>query len=89
MAGVGVVSEVVREGGMETSKHRAVTTRLPVVTGDRSGTQPLPQEQRAQVTYDAYILGPGDGLQIELINLPELSGTFLVGPAYVLSTWKG
>ena len=27
--------------------------------------QPLPLEQRAQVTYDAYILGPGDGLQQE------------------------
>ena len=37
-------------------------------------------EQRAQVTYDAYILGPGDGLQIELLDLPELSGRFSIGP---------
>ena len=36
-------------------------------------------EQRAQVNYDAYILGPGDGLQIELLDLPELSGTFTIG----------
>ena len=34
----------------------------------------------AQVTYDAYILGPGDGLQIELLDLPELSGRFSIGP---------
>jgi len=43
-------------------------------------SQPLPLEQRAQVTYDAYILGPGDGLQIELLDLPELSGRFSIGP---------
>ena len=42
--------------------------------------QPLPLEQRARVSYDAYILGPGDGLQIELLDLPELSGTFSIGP---------
>ena len=42
--------------------------------------QPLPLEQRSQITYDAYILGPGDGLQIELLDLPELSGRFSIGP---------
>ena len=42
--------------------------------------QPLPLEQRAQINYDAYILGPGDGLQIELLDLPELSGRFSIGP---------
>ena len=42
--------------------------------------QPLPLEQRAQINYDAYILGPGDGLQIELLDLPELSGQFSIGP---------
>ena len=44
------------------------------------GTQPLPLEQRARVSYDAYILGPGDGLEIELVDLPELSGLFAIGP---------
>ena len=48
--------------------------------GGRGQLQPFPLEQRAQVTYDAYILGPGDGLQIELLDLPELSGTFSIGP---------
>jgi polysaccharide export outer membrane protein len=33
-----------------------------------------------RATYDAYILGPGDSLQIELLNIPELSGTFSIGP---------
>ena len=47
---------------------------------EQAQNQPLPLEQRAQITYDSYILGPGDGLQIELLDLPELSGTFSIGP---------
>jgi polysaccharide export outer membrane protein len=49
--------------------------------------QPLPArapsgnaQQRSRVVYDAYILGPGDSLQVELLGIPELSGTFSVGP---------
>ena len=42
--------------------------------------QSQPPRQRAKVNYDAYILGPGDGLQIELLDLPELSGLFSIGP---------
>jgi polysaccharide export outer membrane protein len=42
--------------------------------------QPLPLEQRTRVTYDAYILGPGDSIEIEVIDLPELSGIFTIGP---------
>lgn len=37
-------------------------------------------EQRRQVRYDSYVLGPGDGLQIEVIDIPELSGTYSIGP---------
>ncbi len=40
----------------------------------------LPLERRAQINYDTYILGPGDGLEIELLDLPELSGFFSIGP---------
>ena len=36
--------------------------------------------QARNVNYDAYILGPGDSLSIELLNLPELSGIFTIGP---------
>jgi polysaccharide export outer membrane protein len=44
--------------------------------------QPLPATtlQRSRVVYDAYILGPGDSLQVELLDIPELSGTFSIGP---------
>ncbi len=42
--------------------------------------QPIPLEQRSQITYDAYILGPGDALQIELLDIPELSGNYSIGP---------
>ena len=35
-------------------------------------TQELNLTQRARVNYDAYVLGPGDGLYIELLDLPEL-----------------
>ena len=45
-----------------------------------SRTHVAPRRQRAQSTYDPYILGPGDGLQIELLDLPELSGYFSIGP---------
>ena len=40
----------------------------------------LNSEQRLNVRYDTYILGPGDRLQIELLDLPELSGEFTIGP---------
>jgi polysaccharide export outer membrane protein len=36
--------------------------------------------QRASVAYGAYILGPGDSLQVELLDIPELSGIFAIGP---------
>ena len=40
----------------------------------------LTTEERSRVTFDAYILGPGDGLEIELLDLPALSGRFTIGP---------
>ena len=43
-------------------------------------TKAVRVEQRNQATYDTYILGPGDGLEIELLDLPELSGQFSIGP---------
>jgi polysaccharide export outer membrane protein len=41
---------------------------------------PAEPAQRSRVVYDTYILGPGDSLQIELLDIPELSGTFAIGP---------
>ena len=43
-------------------------------------TKPLRLDQRANINYDAYILGPGDGIEIELADLDELSGQFSIGP---------
>jgi len=37
-----------------------------------------------KVRYDTYILGAGDNLKIELLDLPELSGTFTIGPDGIL-----
>jgi hypothetical protein len=36
--------------------------------------------ETTQVIYNSYILGPGDNLLIELIDIPEPSGTFSIGP---------
>ena len=33
-----------------------------------------------QNKFTSYILGPGDNVDIELLELPELSGNFSVGP---------
>ncbi len=30
--------------------------------------------------YESYILGPGDTIQVEVLDLPELSGVFSIGP---------
>lgn len=45
-----------------------------------SAVKNIQAEYRASISYDSYILGPGDGLEIELVDLPELSGRFTVGP---------
>ena len=42
--------------------------------------QPLSLEQRARMSYDTYILGPGDILEIELVDIPELSVRSTIGP---------
>ena len=46
-----------------------------------TAAQSRPAAQQAlRATYDAYILGPGDALEVELLNIPELSGRFSIGP---------
>ena len=47
---------------------------------DTSRAPTLASEERSRVRFDAYILGPGDELDIELLDLPELSGVFNIGP---------
>ena len=61
----------------------ALTTASPAaLAGEVVAQAPdaAPPADRSRVVYDAYILGPGDSLQIELLDIPELSGTFSIGP---------
>lgn len=54
------------------------------VVGQLSSAQNSTQLKRAGIYSDAYILGAGDRLYIELIDIPELSGSFSIGPDGVL-----
>ena len=56
------------------AQQNASSTQAQESTGLQSS------KQRLNVRYDAYILGAGDQLQIELLDLPELSGAFTIGP---------
>ena len=38
------------------------------------------ERNNPSLSYDAYVVGPGDTLQIELLDLSELSGVFSIGP---------
>lgn len=54
--------------------------------GSGVGNAP-PASQRAQArrpVYDMYLLGPGDALRIELLDIPELSGSYTIGPDGVI-----
>ena len=51
-----------------------------IQTKTESSSVVLNSKQRLNFRYDAYILGPGDRLQIKLLDLPELSGEFTIGP---------
>jgi len=41
---------------------------------------PNSQQSLRSPIYDAYILGPGDSLAVELEDIPEYSGVFSIGP---------
>jgi len=62
----------------------ALASALVMAGGAPSALAQLPTApqpaQPSRVVVDAYILGPGDSLQIELLDIPELSGTFSIGP---------
>ncbi len=45
------------------------------------GPAAVPGKQSAlRATYDAYLIGPGDALEVELQDIPEYSGVFSIGP---------
>lgn len=39
-----------------------------------------PATSRLDASFSGYILGPGDALQVELLDVPEYSGVFSIGP---------
>lgn len=43
-------------------------------------TSLTPSIQPSRAVSETYILGPGDQLQIELLGIPDLSGSFSIGP---------
>ncbi len=64
--------------GLQTLIWAQIAIAAPKLSSTASAA---PSSQaRARVVYDSYILGPGDTLQIELLDIPELSGTFSIGP---------
>lgn len=55
------------------------TTGIAPVTGAAS-TPPGVPAQSSRGVADTYILGPGDALVVELLDVPEYSGVFTIGP---------
>ena len=55
----------------------ATDALLPIYAQTSSETRSV---QPGRAVFDEYILGPGDKLLIELLDIPELSGLFSIGP---------
>merc|ERR1712185_607904 len=50
------------------------------VTITSPGKAPAPRPIPTAPIQDAYILGPGDAVVVELLDVPEYSGVFSIGP---------
>ena len=68
--------------GLALSLHAPLVTAQDLTDGqatkslvDTGASKSLPGEQRTEFNYDAYILGPGDELYIELLDVPRLPTT--------------
>ena len=46
----------------------------------RSVVQPGASQRTNQLSAESYILGPGDAVVVELLDVPEYSGVFTIGP---------
>lgn len=51
-------------------------TPCPSFAAERSANE----ANRADKTYSSYILGAGVTIQVEVFQIPEISGTFSIGP---------
>ena len=67
-----------KSSDQESLRNRESLSRsIKVFASEPSGTESVILNSTIQ---DAYILGPGDSLAIELIDVPEYSGVFTIGP---------
>ena len=77
----GLCLGVLPSGLLQTVAAAQAPQAIPISQNKPAAQAPTSASpQRARVVYDSYILGPGDSLQIELLDIPELSGTFSIGP---------
>ena len=60
--------------------------QVPVVNAENTNGIHISESasQQGNIPYETYILGPNDQLNIELLDLPELSGKFTVSPDGVI-----
>ena len=66
-------TQLPEEKTLQAGKTLTITGQVPV---SARTTRPFPTAQ----TQGAYILGPGDALIVELLDVPEYSGIFTIGP---------
>jgi len=69
-----------RAAAQGISQQAAATGSVNAAAKAGSSANGPAQADRSRVLYDSYILGPGDSLQIELLDIPELSGSYSIGP---------
>ena len=66
-------TQLPEEKTLQAGKTLTITGQVPV---SARTARPFPTAQ----TQGAYILGPGDALIVELLDVPEYSGIFTIGP---------
>jgi polysaccharide export outer membrane protein len=76
LGGLAMVAMATNFAWAEEALQARQPTKASAVANPPSPTNP----KRAKVSYDTYLLGPGDTLQIELLDVPEFSGTYSIGP---------
>ena len=64
--------------GLAASLHTTCANSQENTTA--TAVQTLQIEKRINPYHETYILGPGDAVEIELVDVPELSGEFSIGP---------
>ena len=62
------------------SPHALEAQQYPIAKEAHASPGLQNNKQPENIPYDTYILGAGDQLRIELLDLPELSGNFEIGP---------